>query len=180
MLALMLPAPTGMLAAAFVQHRDALLAFALVLVRSRELADEVIAETSVAAVEADARGVRPDHVAAWLRAVVRHRAADQVRARVRLASLRDRFEHVADAVEAAFAEHWLEAEDVAVRARHLAECLGKLAPRARQIVDERYVRGRSIDEVARAVGWKPDPVKVALAKSRRVLAQCLRRKLRSA
>ena len=84
---------------------------------------------------------------------------------------------MADAVETAFAETWIDAEAAAVRARHLAICLDKLAPRARQIVEERYRRGRSIEDVARAVGWKPNPVKVALAKARRALADCMRRRM---
>jgi len=167
----------GVLAQAVVQHRDALLAFALVLVRSRDVADEVLAEVSVGALEADARGTRPDDIGAWLRALVRHRVADQFRRRARQAGLAERFERIADAAEAAFAETWVDAEAAAVRARHLAACLDQLAPRARQIVDERYRRGRSIAEVARAVGWKPNPVKVALAKARKALAECMRRRM---
>jgi len=170
------PAVTGILARAFVQHRDALLAFAFVLVRSRDVADEVLSETSVAVVEADARGIAPEHVGAWLRALVRHRAADHYRRRARLAGLADRFEQVADAAEAAFAETWIAAEEAAARAHHLAACLEKLAPRARQLVDERYRRDRSIAEIARTVGWKADAVKVALAKARRALAECVRRR----
>lgn len=173
----MRPAVVGSLADAFVQQRDALLAFALALVRSRDIADEILSETSVAVLEADARVVQPDNVAAWLRGLVRHRAADHHRKRVRIAGLEDRFERVADAVEAAFAEAWIDAEAAATRARHLAICLDKLAPRARQLVDERYRRGRSIDEVARIVGWQPNPVKVALAKARRALAECVRRRM---
>jgi RNA polymerase sigma-70 factor (ECF subfamily) len=166
-------AATGSLANAFVQYREALLAFAIVLVRSRDLAEEVLSEASIAVLEADARGTRPDHVGAWLRALVRHRAADHFRKR----ALADRFETMADAVETAFAETWIDAEAAAVRARHLSICLDKLAPRARQIVDERYRRGRSIEDVARAVGWKPNPVKVALAKARRALANCMQRRM---
>ena len=173
----MQPAAIGPLADAFVRQRDALLAFALVLVRSRDIADDVLSETGVAVLEADARAVQPDNVAAWLRGLVRHRAADHYRRRARIAGLEDRFERVAEAVEAAFAETWIDAEAATVRARHLASCVDKLAPRARQLVDERYRRGRSIDEVARIVGWQPNPVKVALAKARRALAECIRRRM---
>jgi RNA polymerase sigma-70 factor, ECF subfamily len=173
---MMQPATRGVLVDAFVQYRDALFAFAFVLVRSRELAADVLSEAGLAVVEAEARGVRPDHVGAWLRALVRHRAANHFRRR----ALADRFETIADAVEEAFVETWTDAEAAAVRARHLAICLDKLAPRARQIVDERYRRGRSIEDVARTVGWKPSPVKVALAKARRVLADCVRRRMEDA
>ena len=173
----MRPAVVGSLADAFVQQRDALMAFALALVRSRDIADEILSETSVAVLDADARAVRPDNVAAWLRGLVRHRAADHYRKRARIAGLEDRFERVADAIETAFAEVWIDAEAAMARARHLAFCLDKLAPRARQLVDERYRGGRSIDEIARIVGWQPNPVKVALAKARRALAECVRRRM---
>lgn len=173
-------AATGALTEAFVAQRDVLLAFAIALVRSRTIAEEIISEVSLAVVEADARHVQPDHVAAWLRGVVRHQAADHYRKRAQLAGLADRFERTADAAEAAFAEAWIDAEGAAARARQLARCVDELAPRARQIIDERYHRGRSIDEVAAVVGWKPNAVKVALAKARRVLADCMRLHLEDA
>lgn len=172
--------PAGELAAAFVRQRDALLGFAVALVRERDVAEEIVQEVGVAVLEADARGVRPGDIGAWLRGVARHRAADHWRRRARRAGLEvrmDRFERIADAVEAAFEETWLEIEATAARVRHLAACLESLAPRARQIVDERYRRGRSIEDVARVVGWRANAVKVALAKARSALVACVQRRL---
>lgn len=59
----------------------------------------------------------------------------------------------------------------------LRPCLQQLAPASREMVKHRYLRAMSIDEVATVVNRSVGAVKVALLRSRRQLADCVRKKM---
>jgi RNA polymerase sigma-70 factor (ECF subfamily) len=164
------------LAAELVRHRAPLLAFLCALTRDRDTAEELAQEVGVCVLDLSARGVRPAAFAPWLRGIARHRAADWYRRRARDGAALARFERLADAVEQAFEETWIEAEEVEAQVDALRGCVERLAPRARQLIDARYQDGQPNEEIARRFGWKAAAVKVALAKARRALLDCLGRK----
>ena len=60
----------------------------------------------------------------------------------------------------------------------LAVCIKQLAPRARQILEMRYAdEPASPPEIARRLSWTPSAVNVALARARKFLQECTRRRL---
>ena len=66
-----------------------------------------------------------------------------------------------------------EAIPVDPRLDRLDECLGKLAPHARRLVELRYVGGSMPEEIARIMEWTPGAVNVALSRARQLLRECV-------
>jgi RNA polymerase sigma-70 factor (ECF subfamily) len=173
--------PTARVVKDLLQHRDTLFAFLLTLTRSHDLAEELFQELGVAVLAEAQRGICPEQFLPWARTIARHRVADFFRARNRRAGVEQAFDPTDEAmqqvVDQAFAENPLEAIEGRERVRVLTECLGRLGSRARQIVDGFYRDREPIADIAGRIGWTPNAVKVALAKTRRALADCVERKL---
>jgi len=81
-----------------------------------------------------------------------------------------------EAVAETFEQNAENRDEAARRIAGLLECVDELPPRQKQIVEVRYRDRKSLAEVAAAVGWKTDAVKVALSKIRKALLACLRGK----
>ncbi|HEX8910908.1 MAG TPA: sigma-70 family RNA polymerase sigma factor [Humisphaera sp.] len=173
--------PAGRVVRELLTHRDTLFAFVLTLTRSHDLAEELFQELGVAVLAEARRGVVPEQFLPWARTIARHRVADFFRARSRRAGLEVPLDQTDEAmqqlVEQAFGENPLAAAEARERARLLTECLGRLGKRAREIVDGFYRDREPIAEIAGRIGWKPNAVKVALAKTRKALAECVSAKL---
>jgi RNA polymerase sigma-70 factor (ECF subfamily) len=173
----------------FVAARDHVLAFVLALTRSREVAEEVVQELSVHVLRQAERGAgEPDDPLAWMLGAARHRVADYYRSRTRDERNLKRLMAVAAEVEAAFVENppALSEElgaggdsDASAdpRVAHLRTCLEKLSAKTRVMLDARYAHSSPIEAIAAKLSWTPGSVKVALAKARRALGECVRRKL---
>jgi RNA polymerase sigma-70 factor (ECF subfamily) len=172
----------------FVAARDHVLAFVLALTRNREASEEVVQELSVHVLRQAERGAEPDDPLAWMLGAARHRVADYYRARTRDERNLKRLMAMAAEMEAAFVEHrpalseegsagGSDEEREDPRASHLRRCLEKLSAKTRLMLDARYARSASIDAIAAKLSWTSGSVKVALAKARRALGDCVRRKL---
>ncbi|VTU02584.1 rna polymerase sigma-70 ecf- rhodopirellula baltica : RNA polymerase sigma-70 ECF-like, Rhodopirellula baltica OS=Rhodopirellula sp. SWK7 GN=RRSWK_05077 PE=4 SV=1: Sigma70_r2: Sigma70_r4_2 [Gemmataceae bacterium] len=74
-----------------------------------------------------------------------------------------------------------EAEDllpqIPARQAALRECLKELPERNRELLTQKYVRGRSVSDLAAAVGRSADGIKSLLLRVRRVLEDCITRRL---
>ena len=75
-------------------------------------------------------------------------------------------------------ETYAAADELAEREQALHDCVKKLTPKQRQLLDLRYREDRSGEEMARATGAKPDAVYQALSRIRKVLFDCVNRHLR--
>ena len=60
----------------------------------------------------------------------------------------------------------------------LQRCLGKLAPRARELVTLRYHEGRMPEQIATTVGWTVNAARVALTRARTFLRDCMEQQLK--
>ena len=61
----------------------------------------------------------------------------------------------------------------------LRECLQTLAPKSRELIDERYFRNVSIADLSQKLGRSAGAIKVAMLRIRRELAECVDRRLGS-
>ena len=155
----------------FIEHVDELKGFVASLMPEPELVDDVVQETFVAVT------ARADHYDSkrsfleWLFVVAR----DKIR------EIGGRAESDAtpfsDAVlEVLSASHQPFGLSAAYM-RFLDECIGGLAPQARRIVSLRYQTAMKPRHVAKAIGWTPASVRVALTRARAAIRECVEQKL---
>ena len=111
---------------------------------------------------------------AWASQIARYKVLNQLRSygRERLVFDLATVERLAD-----LAEHRLKELDA--RREALEECLNKLAPSQRQLIDLRYVDGHAIDRIAETVGRSAGAVRQTLYRIRAVLLECIQRQLSS-
>src|SRR5262249_47238506 len=134
------------------RHGRALLAYSARLTGDRASAEDIVQETLLRAwkraeqLAADDRPVRP-----WLFAVARNLAVDR-----RRASRLTTTELDGEALEQPAGVDEL---DRALEASQLADALAALRAEHREVIVESYYRGRSVAEVAAALGIPPGTVK---------------------
>jgi len=61
------------------------------------------------------------------------------------------------------------------RTEALKKCLGKLAPKAAELIRRRYHLGEMPEMIAERIGWTPSAVRVALTRARQSLRTCVDR-----
>lgn len=163
----------------FLAHRD--LVFGYILARTRDLAvaDDVFQEVSVSILEEQRQESIQDPVP-WIMTVAKRRIADHFRQQVQRRTVEQVSGEAADIVDTAFDEAAAQNDGIdEARLSFLRTCLQRLATRARSIVDARYRHQQPIAAIAAAIGWKEGAVRVALAKARSALADCVERRLRA-
>jgi RNA polymerase sigma-70 factor (ECF subfamily) len=155
----------------FVQHAAPLRGFIVALAPNLAMADDVFQETFLTiTAKADAFDVQRDFLA-WACGVARMKLMEAGR---RVAK---QGRPLSDEVLEALSASQPSAEPEENRLRYLAECLPKLSPQSRRIVDLCYQQGHKPAEIARRIEWTVEAVYVALSRSRAVLRQCVDRKM---
>lgn len=116
----------------------------------------------------------PESLSAWIRAVTRNRSLDAVKMRYR----RDR--HLSDGHDLsgmADREPGPEATAAFVEdVRNLEACLAGLNERTRTAIVLRFHGGASYDEIAEALGERPDTVRMRIMRALPKLKECLESK----
>ena len=164
--------------AELLRHRQSLLAYIYALTRNGDAAEEVFQETALAILEEAASGAEVENFPAWAREIARRRSAGFFRRRggkVRTVPLG---ESMVEAISRAFNESAEPATSTAQRLRYLQECVDGLSPRFREAINRRYRHGRTAAEIATKMARTVASVHVMLSKAKRLLTECVGRKLR--
>jgi len=149
----------------FLKHQAVVRAFTCSLLSDFSLVDDVLHETFLT-VRRKAQAYRAgSNFVAWACTVARFKVLEALRASGKRCVLS---EEAMDALGACD-----EAIPVDPRLDRLDECLGKLAPHARRLVELRYVGGSMPEEIARIMEWTPWAVNVALSRARQLLRECV-------
>ena len=167
--------PHQRLIAVYLAQRDDLIAYVHAIIADHELAEDVVQDVGLRLVERTDIPF-PDNPAGWLRTLCRNRLLDELRSSKRRLNRHapvESFATLAEAAEAAFADN---SDDPLADRHRLAACLDRLSPRARELIQLRYYQEGSLESVAAAMSWTTEAVKSGLAKARRALADCLRRR----
>jgi RNA polymerase sigma factor (sigma-70 family) len=145
------------------EHGREIQTVAQVILHDRDEASDVLAETVIAAWEKGSSLRDPDALRPWLLRIATNRALSRRRRSTRLVAL----DSVLDQVSA-------DPRGSAETRVAILEGLALLAPRERAAIALRYLADLPVEEVARAMGTRPNTVKTqlreALAKLRRGMA----------
>lgn len=90
---------------------------------------------------------------------------------------RDRLSFSSELVAQIAAESLESADTLGQRRQALMHCLGKLSPRDRDLVQQRYAPGQSGKDLAERVGRPANSVYQSLSRIRRALFECVNRRL---
>ncbi|MTD52861.1 sigma-70 family RNA polymerase sigma factor [Amycolatopsis pithecellobii] len=136
----------------FQEHGNAMLGYATRLLADRPAAEDVVQEALVRAwrnpeILVNGKG----STRAWLLTVVRNLVIDSVRAR------KARPPEVAETPTTVPIER--DHSDNVVNSMTVLSALDSLSPEHREVLEQTYLRGRSIDEAARELGIPPGTVK---------------------
>lgn len=152
----------------FVQHLPALRGFVLSLVSDFALVDDVVQETFIAVTKKAGDFVPGTNFRAWTWTIARYKALQLIekhgRANEQLSP---------EVIEALCAHDAAQDWHTEELLRKLGECVGALAPKARQAIELRYMRALRPPDVARMMHWTVDAVHVALARARVALRECV-------
>lgn len=154
-------------------HGDAIYRFAVEMTRDRALAEEVRQQVFVEAYRDLDRFAHRSSVRTWLFGIARHRCLDATKLRARWFR---RYKNEPPPDDAAPPE--LDAAlDRGRLARFLADCIGTLAPAAREAVLLRHQQELSYDEAAEVTGERAGTLQQRVARALPVLRRCLESRL---
>ncbi len=164
--------PSAELVRLFTQSQRALYLFILPLVQTTADAEEVLQETNVVILNKWTQFEPGTNFLAWCRAIARLEVFRFRRSRHHRVLLlgEDVVSLLADRMEE-------EPSDFELRRDALTECIGKLRSQDQEIIRRRYTTGSTGDTVAQQLGRPANSVYQSLGRIRRVLLECIRRRL---
>jgi len=71
----------------------------------------------------------------------------------------------------------VDGDEFELRSRALRECIDRLAPKSRRVLDEHYFQHQTLESIGRRRGRSGGAVRMMLLRVRRVLGKCIREKL---
>jgi len=158
----------------FMAMRTKVHGFAWAIVGDYQAAEDVFQETSVVVLKRRNKFRDGTNFEAWIMEIARRIAFTYRR---RLA--RNRAEIPPQAVanmEQAFtsveSDHELQSQRVALR-----KCLGKIQPSQKKLISERYLRGRSLSDLARECGGTAEALRSRIRRLRQILFNCVSKAL---
>jgi len=161
--------------AVLTRHQPALEAFCHAQLGHRQDAQEVLQATCVKLWEKSADWDPDTEFLPWAFAVARFTVLSHIRDK-----MRDRLIFDEDVVLAMAEETETVAEQFEDRREALGECLQKVKPEQRDLLQQHYTVGRSVRELSEATGRSESAVKMILLRLREQLSACIERQLRLA
>lgn len=165
-------APSEEFVRLFTQSQRTLYLFILPLVQTTSDAEEVLQETNVVMLSKWSQFEPGTNFLAWCRAIARLEVFRFRRSRHHRVML------LGDDVVGLLADQMEEQPiDFELRRDALTECIGKLRSQDQELIRRRYTTGSNGDIVAQQLGRPANSVYQSLGRIRRVLLECIRRRL---
>lgn len=155
----------------FVQHLHQIRGYARVICPDVAILDDVVQEVFVAMMSRASDFADGRNFKSWAYGFVRNKAMKA--ATRRKADARLLGNDVLELLSAAVPELEVRPEELGA----LRRCLAELAPSARSVIRQRYENGLQPQQVASAMGWTPNSVRVALSRARAFLRACVEQRL---
>jgi RNA polymerase sigma-70 factor, ECF subfamily len=114
---------------------------------------------------------------AWAKTIARFQALGHLRSQQRKQDARQRYTDEVHAQIAAAVADDEAAFPLERRMKALVTCLESLSGKAKEMVQQRYFKGMSIDDMAAALNLKSSAVGMTLHRTRAALAECVEKSL---
>ena len=156
-----------------LSHRAMLMGYIGMIVRDSHTAEDVFQEVAIIVVEKARTLANREDFPRWARKIARFKALKAVHSRVSAPSIVD--ESLLDLLE----EDWASDDQAepAPSSEALQHCLGALTPYARQLIELRYGKSLTGKALAESLGQPVNTIYVALSRTYRALAACVRTRL---
>jgi RNA polymerase sigma-70 factor (ECF subfamily) len=151
----------------FVEYQPAIRAFISALVPDFNRAQDVLQETFLTTTRKAEDFVPESNYLGWVCAIARYKVLEARR--------QGKFVGLTEAAIEGLCSRTPDLPGPCTEA--LAQCIDRLAPRARQAITLRYEGSHSPAEVASIMGWTPEGVYVALSRARHFLRKCVEERL---
>lgn len=157
----------------FLKHTGLIRSFIIGLYPNFSQADDILHEVFLTVSEKSDQYRPGTNFIAWARSVARLKVLEHWRKNKKGEVLlsEDAVQAVADEADI-FDDTWDS------RRKVLDECLENIVSKARQILDMRYVDGKSPKDIARQMEWTEGAVNVTLSRTRKLLRECTQNKLK--
>lgn len=153
-----------------LRDRAKLLAYIGAIVRDHHIAEDVLQEVSMLAMQKAEQIKDADTLIPWLRVAARYRALKAVEKRNKRPALMDG--ELLDLMES----HWQEVDRLSMQevSQALHDCIAKLAPQSKKLVELRYGVGLGVRDIASQLNRKADTLYKNFTRIHAGLAQCMR------
>jgi len=156
----------------FVRHQQAILGVVLSIEPNLADAQDIVQEVFLTVSRKARTWTAGTAFLPWACTVARYETLHFQRTRARRpARLDDDVIELLHAPEAMDGSEWQDRIDA------LRRCLGRLAPRAKELIWRRYHGSQMPEQIAAGIGWTVNAVRVALTRARAVLRECMERQL---
>ncbi len=157
----------------FVQNMVAVRGFVIALMPDFSRVDDVVQETFLTVTAKADSFEAGTNFRSWAFSIARFKVLEAARRPGAREVMLD-----SEVIEALCATE-MENSDPGRELQLLAECKEGLARKARRVIELRYENSHRPPEIAERMGWTVNAVNVALARARKVLRECVDRKLKT-
>ena len=156
----------------FVRHQQAVLGYVLSIEPNFTDAEDIVQEVFLAVSRKARTWTAGTGFFAWVCTVARYETLHFQRTRARRTACLDE-----DVIEFLYSAEPVDEAEWQHRVDALRRCLGRLAPRAKELVRRRYHGAQMPEQIATGIGWTVNAVRVALTRARGVLRECMEKQL---
>jgi RNA polymerase sigma-70 factor (ECF subfamily) len=156
----------------FVRHQQTVLGYVLSIEPNFTDAQDIVQEVFLAVSRKAQTWSAGTDFLAWVCTVARYETLHFQRTRARRTARLGE-----DVIELLYAAEAVDESEWQHRIDALRHCLGHLAPRAEELVWRRYHGAQMPEQIAAAIGWTVNAVRVALTRARNALRECMEKRL---
>ena len=165
----------------YLQLRSEFIGYLYAITRDSDLAEEVYQNAAVVVMKKDGDSETIQNFRAWSKEVIRRQALYAIRQREKSSKLtRALPPELLDAVSNVFMEDPIKSDVVLSESAALKECLAGLPVNKRKLIALRYESDASFEEISASVDASASAVQRSLSRIRKLLHDCVRRKMRLA
>lgn len=166
-----MPVDQTTITSVLLRDRAKLLAYIGAIVRDSHIAEDVLQEVSVLAIEKQEQIKDEQVLLPWLRVAARFRSLKAIEKIGKRPALMDG--QMLDALE----PHWQEVDHLTAQETNKAldDCVKQLAPQAQRLIELRYGAGLGVRDIGQQLGRKTDTLYKSFTRIHAALQRCMRK-----